>query len=152
LRSRFTGSQYNLSGGDIDDDRLGASRKRSDFSTFFKGGYVSQYLMAGSDMKFGTADDIFSPTGETLKQIQDRVLPIGATINGVKIINDSTKVPLYLGTDGWWTLDLIGGWNLGENSRLNFGLTNIRDTNFRSHGSGVDAAGLNAFAGLRYSF
>jgi hemoglobin/transferrin/lactoferrin receptor protein len=152
LRGRFAGSQYRLSGGDIDDDRVGASRRRSDISTFFKGGYVSSYLLPGPDGKLGTADDLFSPTGETLKQIQDRVLPIGATINGVTIVNDSTRVPLYLGTDGWWTLDVTGGWNLGECTRLNFGLTNIRDKNFRSHGSGVDAAGFNAFAGLRYSF
>jgi hemoglobin/transferrin/lactoferrin receptor protein len=152
LRGRFAGEQYRLSGGDIDDDRVGASRRRSDITTFFRGGYVSSYLLAGTDGKVGTADDIFSPTGETLKQIQDRVLPIGATINGVKIVNDSTRVPLYLGTDSWWTLDVTGGWNLGESSKLNFGLTNIRDKSFRSHGSGVDSAGLNAFVGLRYSF
>jgi hemoglobin/transferrin/lactoferrin receptor protein len=152
LRSRFAGSQYKMSGGDIDDDRLGASRRRSDISTFFKGGYVNPYLVPGADQKPGTTDDIFSPTGETLKQMQDRVLPIGATINGVKIVNDSTRVPLYLGTDGWWTLDLTGVWNLSDHSRLNFGLTNMRDKNFRSHGSGVDAAGINAFVGLNYSF
>ncbi len=152
LRGRFAGSQYMMSGGDIDDDRLGASRKRSDISTFFKGGYVSPYLLSGTDGKFGTADDIFSPTGETLKQIQDRTLPIGATINGVTIVNDSTKVPLYLGTDGWWTLDVTGAWNIGESSRLNFGLTNLLDKNYRSHGSGIDAPGINGFVGLRYSF
>jgi outer membrane receptor protein involved in Fe transport len=152
VRGRFAGSQYRLSGGDIDDDRVGASRRRSDIATFFRGGYVASYLLAGTDGKLGTADDIFSPTGETLKQIQDRVLPIGTTINGVKVVNDSTRAPLYLGTDGWWTLDLSGGWNLGENSKLNFGLTNLLDKNFRSHGSGIDAAGINAFVGLRYSF
>lgn len=152
LRSRFAGDQYRLSGGDIDDDRLGASRRRSDISTFFKGGYVSRYLLSGPDGKAGTADDIFSPTGETLKQIQDRVLPIGVVINGVKVVDDSTRVPLYLGTAGWLTLDLHGGISLGERTTLNLGLTNLLDKNYRSHGSGIDGAGINAFVGLRYLF
>jgi outer membrane receptor protein involved in Fe transport len=152
LRGRFTGSQYRLSGGDIDDDRIGASRRRSDISTFFKGGFVSPYLRASADGKLGTADDIFLPTGETLKQIQDRVLPIGSTINGVKIVDDSTRVPLYLGMDSWLTLDLTGGLSLGERSRLNFGLSNLLDKNYRMHGSGVDAGGINGFVGLRYMF
>lgn len=152
LRTRFAGSQYRLSGGDIDDDRIGASRRRSDISTFFKGGFVSPYLLAGTDGKLGTADDIFSPTGETLRQIQDRVLPIGTTINGVTVVNDSTRVPLYLGTDSWWTLDLSGGLTLGERSRLNFGLSNLLDKSYRMHGSGIDGSGINAFAGLRFIF
>jgi hypothetical protein len=96
--------------------RIGASRRRNDISTFFKGGYVSPYLVPGADGNLGTTDDLFSPTGETLRQIQDRVLPIGSVINGVKVVNDSTRVPLYLGTEGWWTLDVSGGLTLGENS------------------------------------
>jgi hemoglobin/transferrin/lactoferrin receptor protein len=87
-----------------------------------------------------------------LSQIQDRVLPIGATINGAKIADDSTRVPLYLGTDSWWTLDLNGGLSLGERSRLNFGLSNLLDKNYRLHGSGIDAGGINAFLGMRYMF
>lgn len=152
LRGRFAGSQYRLSGGDIDDDRIGASRRRSDIATFFKGGFAAPYLLAGTDGKLGTADDIFSPTGETLLQIQNRVLPIGTTINGAKVVNDNTRMPLYLGTDGWWTLDFAGGMSLGERTRLNFGLSNFLDRNFRMHGSGVDASGINGFLGLRFSF
>jgi hemoglobin/transferrin/lactoferrin receptor protein len=152
LRGRFAGSQYRLSGGDIDDDRIGASRRRNDISTFFKGGYVSPYLVSGADGNPGTADDLFSPTGETLRQIQDRVLPIGAVINGVTVVNDSTRVPLYLGTDDWWTLDVNGGIALGENSRLNFGVGNLLDRHFRVHGSGLDGSGVNAFLGMRYTF
>lgn len=152
LRSRFAGSQYKLSGGDIDDDRIGSSRRRRDISTFFKGGYVGPYLLPGGDGTIGTADDVFSPTGETLIQIQNRILPIGSVINGVTVVNDSTRVPLYLGTDGWWTVDISGGLTLGENSRLNFGVSNLLDKNYRTHGSGIDGSGFNAFVGLRYVF
>lgn len=152
MRGRFSGSQYRLSGGDIDDDRIGASRRRSDISAFFKGGYVSPYLLPGADGIIGNSDDIFSPTGETLRQIQDRVLPIGTVINGVTVAGDGTRIPLYLGTDGWWTLDISGGFVIGENSRLSFGVGNLMDRNYRVHGSGLDAGGVNAFLGLRYMF
>ena len=41
--------------------------------------------------QLGTADDLFAPTNETVAQIRDRVLPIGATINGVTITDDNSQ-------------------------------------------------------------
>ncbi len=152
LRNRFAGPQNRLNGADIDDDRIGASRRRSDIAGFFRSGDVSPHLLAGSDGKLETADDVFSPTGETLRQIQDRVLPIGATINGVRVVDDSTRVPLYLGSSGWLSVEVRGGWSMGERTTLHFGVTNLLDRNYRIHGSGVDVAGINFFLGLRYIF
>jgi outer membrane cobalamin receptor len=152
VRNRFAGAQDRLNGGDIDDDRIGAARSRTDMANFFRGGFASSYIQQGADGVPGTADDVFAPTGETLRQIQDRLLPIGATINGVRVAGDSTKVPLYLGTAGWYTLDVLGALSLGEGTILHFGIGNLGDRNYRIHGSGVDCAGRNAYAGLRYRF
>lgn len=138
-----SGAQERLSGGDRDDERIGASRRRRDIADFFNGARVRPYLDAAG---------VFTPTGETLRQIQDRVLPLGATINGVRVVNDDSRVPLYTATAGWAAVNVRGGFPLGERTRLLFGVDNLLDRNYRVHGSGLDAPGRSAYVGLRYSF
>lgn len=127
------GAQSRLSGGDTDDERIGASFRRSDIAAFFHGSRVAPYL----------SDGVFLPTGETLRQIQDRVLP------GVA---DNTRVPLYRSTAGWATLNFRAGYPLGERWDLAGALENALDRNYRVHGSGVDAPGRSAYLSLSYRF
>jgi outer membrane receptor protein involved in Fe transport len=122
-----------LSGGDIDDERIGASRRRQDIADFFAGSRIAPFI----------ANGVFTITGESLRQIQDRVLP------GVA---DSTRVPLYTSTAGWVALDVQGGLPIGERWRVGGGIGNLLDKNYRLHGSGLDSPGWNAFANLRYTF
>lgn len=152
LSSDFVGAQSRLSGGDLTDERIGAARRRRDLADFMRGSLVRPFLAAGADGVFGTADDVFAPSGETLLQIQERVLPLGATINGVRIVNDESRAPLYLKTAGYATLNLRGNVRLRERLSLDWALMNLLDKNYRVHGSGVDAAGRNLFLSLRYSF
>jgi len=127
------GSQSRLSGGDIDDERIGASRSRTDIAAFFNGSRIAPFLQQG----------VFTPTGEALLQVQNRVLP------GVA---DATRVPLYLSTAGWWTWNLFGGLPLGERWSINGALLNVLDRNYRVHGSGIDGAGINAYVSMRFVF
>jgi hemoglobin/transferrin/lactoferrin receptor protein len=152
IKNRFAGAQNRLNAGDLDDDRIGASRSRTDMANFFRSGNASPYIQVGLDGRLGTSDDVFAPTGETLRQIQDGVLPIGAKINGVTVVGDSTKVPLYLKTAGWYALDILGAISVGERTTLHFGVGNIFDASYRIHGSGVDSAGANLYLGFRYRF
>ena len=155
LSGEVTGPQERLSGGDLTDERIGAARRRRDIQEFFNGAVVRGFLDAGADHVVGTADDRFRPTGETLAQISDRVLPLGAPIDGVggaRITDDNVRVPLYGKTAGYGSLHLRGGLRLTERVGLNFALMNLLDKNYRVHGSGVDAPGINLFVGLRYSF
>jgi outer membrane receptor protein involved in Fe transport len=152
LSGIFSGPQERLSGGDLTDERIGAARRRRDITDFFQGTLVSSFIKAGPDGVFGTVDDIFAPTNETAAQIRDRVLPIGATINGVRIIDDNSRAPLYLRTAGFASLNLRSNIALAENLSLNVALMNFLDRNYRVHGSGIDAPGINIFVGLRFSF
>jgi outer membrane receptor protein involved in Fe transport len=129
------GAQERLSGGDLDDERIGASRSRRDIADFFNGSLAAPFI----DQR-----GVFLPTGETLPQIQQRVLP------GVS--SDTLRVPLYTQTAGWLALEIRGGVPLGERVSVNFALMNLLDRNYRIHGSGVDAPGANAWVGLRYRF
>jgi len=138
------GAQDRLSGGDRDDERIGASFRRADIASFYRGSRVAPYL----DPITGA----FRPTGETLTQIQDRVLPIGATIQGVTIVDNNTRVPLYLSTAGWTTLNIRAGIPIGERWQAVAALENLADRNYRLHGSGVDAPGRTAFLSLRFRF
>lgn len=152
LVGKFAGAQRRLSGGDIDDERIGASRRRSDIADFFRGSRNEPLIGAGGDGVFGTADDVFQPSGETLRQIQDRVLPLGAVIEGVTVLNDGVRIPLHGSTAGWFAFDVLGGIPLTERIQLNLGTQNLFDANYRHHGSGIDMPGLNAFAGVSYAW
>lgn len=135
LRADAAGAQRRLSGGDRDDERIGAGRSLNDIAAFFNGSRVAPYL---------DADRRFRPTGETLAMIQARVLP-GVTAA-------SQRVPLYLATSGWVSVSFRGGIPLSERWSLQFALDNLTDRNYRIHGAGVDAPGLNAWAALRWQF
>lgn len=152
VAARAAGAQNRLNGGDIDDDRIGASRRRSDIAGFFTGGVVSPYLSAGADGRIGTADDIFVPTGETALQIQNRVLPLGQVVNGVLVAGSGTRVPLFLRGGGWFALDVRGGKRIAGNLHMIFAVSNLLDRNYRVYGSGIDSPGINVFAGLKHSF
>jgi outer membrane receptor protein involved in Fe transport len=136
------GAQERLSGGDLDDERIGAARSRRDIEQFFLGTRISPAISGG----------VFRPTGETLRQIQDRVLPLGAVINGVRVTSDTVRVPLYTRTAGWATVDFRGGFQVSESFSVNAALLNLLDKNYRFHGAGVDAPGINAYMGLLWRF
>jgi len=152
LSGNFSGAQRRLSGGDVTDERIGSARRRSDITDFFQGSLVRPFINAGTDGVFGTADDLFAPTNETVAQIRNRVLPIGATINGALITDDNARAPLHTKTAGFASLNLRGGVAIAENVSLNLALMNLFDRNYRIHGSGIDAPGVNLFVGLRFSF
>ncbi|MDQ3009721.1 MAG: TonB-dependent receptor [Acidobacteriota bacterium] len=152
LSGNFSGEQHRLSGGDLTDERIGAARRRGDIVDFFNSSRVRPFIVAGADGALGTADDLFAPTGETIAQIRDRVLPIGATINGVLITDNNSRAPLHTSTAGFAALNLRSQFAITENVGVNVALMNFTDRNYRVHGSGVDAPGINLFAGLKFSF
>ncbi len=152
LSGNLVGRQGRLSGGDLTDERIGAARRRRDIADFFRSASVSPFIQTGPDGLKGTNDDVFAPTGETIGQILDRVLPIGALINGVRITGDDSRVPLYVNNPGFFALNARGGLRVGERTTVNVGVMNLLDRNYRVHGSGTDVPGINFYVNLKYSF
>jgi outer membrane receptor protein involved in Fe transport len=132
-RTVFNTGQSRLSGGDLDDERIGASRTRRDIASFFTSPVAAPWVTNG----------VFMTTGETLAQIQERVLP------GVA---ETARVPLYGSTAGWIRIDVLGGFRAGERTIVYAGIENLLDRNYRVHGSGIDGPGFNASVRVRYTF
>jgi outer membrane receptor protein involved in Fe transport len=139
-----SGAQDRLSGGDRDDERIGASFSRSDIAAFFHGSRVAPLL--------DSTEQVFRLTGENLLEIKNRVLPVGSVINGTRVSDDSSRVPLYVSTAGWTTISLRSGIPIGERWQAAAALENLLDRNYRTHGSGVDAPGFNAYLSVSYRF
>jgi outer membrane receptor protein involved in Fe transport len=124
------GEQSNLSTLDLSDRRTASPRSRNSIQAFFRNGATNRgWVSPGADGALGTADDRLTATGETLAQIQDRVL--GAGVNsGV----------LFSAVQGYVAFGMRGGLNLGRHSIL-VDLSNLGDENYRGISWGIDAPG-----------
>jgi len=120
--SKLAWRQDRLSALDLADQRIGAARSRSSIAGFFLNGARARGLVA---------DGRLLATGESLAQVQDRVL--GA---------DVASVPWFRASSGYALVHLRAGVQLTEWSTLGLLLENLLDKNYRSHGSGIDGAGL----------
>lgn len=119
----WSDAQERLSSIELSDQRIGAARSRSAIASFFANGAVTRGLVADGRLR---------ATGETLAQVQDRVLGVGVS-----------SAPLFVRTPGFAALNLRGGYRAGERSEILWVVENVLDRNYRLHGSGVDAPGRN---------
>jgi len=127
--------QSRLSSLDLEDRRTGAMRTRSSIRNFFLNGATARGLVgAGPDVIFGTADDVLLASGETLAQIQNRVL--GPTAN---------SAPLFTAVPGYVTFNVRGGMRIGDRHEILLDFENIGDRNYRGISWGVDAPGRSLF-------
>lgn len=129
--SSFAWRQTRLSSGDLSDARIGAHRSRESIAGFFGGTATDLGLVQ---------DGVLVSTGETLAEVQTRVLgPVDAA-------------PLFTSTPGFLVFGLRGGYRLTERTDLTLLAENLTDRNYRWHGSGVDAAGINLQIRARHRF
>jgi outer membrane receptor protein involved in Fe transport len=130
LYSNFAAPQRRFSDNDISQARIGGLRTKEEIAGFFNGGAVARGLVRNG---------ILLPTGETLAQVQLRLLGPGLLPN-----------QLFTRNPGFALLNLRGGFRIGERSSVTLILENIFDKNYRTMGSGIDGPGTNA--AMRYSF
>jgi outer membrane receptor protein involved in Fe transport len=130
-------SQSRLSTLDLDDRRTGAGRSRTSIRNFFLNGATARgWVGPGVDGALGTADDVLTLTGETVSQIQDRVLGAGVS-----------SAPMLRAVEGFATLGARGGIRFGRHEFI-VDAENITDENYRGPSWGVDAPGRGV--ALRY--
>jgi hemoglobin/transferrin/lactoferrin receptor protein len=125
----FASEQTHLSSLDATDRRTGASRTRAQIQNFFRRGARNRGWIS--------ADDTLIQTGETLTQIQDRVLG-----TGVNSSNLWSAVPAYA---------LIGvRWGLRFGSQsISVDAENLTDQSYRGISWGMDGPGRGV--SVRYS-
>jgi len=126
----FAFEQDNLSSLDLGDRRTGAGRSRTSIAAFFNNGARARGLIGnGPDGSPNTADDVLLASGETLLQIQNRVL---GTANSSSLF---TAIPAYA------TYNLRGGYRLRAGHEIIVDFENLSDENYRGISWGVDAPG-----------
>ncbi len=139
--SAFAQKQDRLSSLDLGDRRTGGTRSRSQIANFFRRGACVRGLTNNPDGVCGTGDEtILLPTGETLLQVQNRVL---GTANSAPLF---TELPAYI------LLNLRGGFSLSEQSRIFWSFENMFDQKYRNPSWGIDGAGKSFRLGYRYRF
>jgi outer membrane receptor protein involved in Fe transport len=127
----FAAEQTRLNSGDVTDARIGANRTRAQIATFFNGTATDRGLVQNG---------ILTATGETLAQVQTRVL---GTANGA---------PLFTSQPGFAIVTVRGGFQLAPGFDLTLIAENLGDVNYRLYGSGLDAPGFNLQFRTRYRF
>ena len=150
--STMAGRQNRLSSLDLSDRRTGAARSRGNIQNFFRRGACVRGLTTPGPTGCGSAGGILIPTGETLAQVQNRLLPIGATINGVTVVNNDTLVPLFPYLPGYGLVGVRGAVKFDDRSELFVDFENIFDKSYRGISWGIDGAGRGVTLRYRYTF
>jgi hemoglobin/transferrin/lactoferrin receptor protein len=126
----FAGRQNRLSSLDLSDRRTGASRSRGQIQNFFRrGARVRGWIGPGPDLTFGTGDDTLIQTGETLAQIQDRVLDAGVA-----------SAPLWTAVPSYALVGVRFGVRFGRHA-IFLDAENLTDESYRGISWGMDGAG-----------
>ena len=150
--STIAARQNRLSSLDLGDRRTGAARSRTNIQNFFRRGACVRGLTTAGGGGCGSAGGILIPTGETQAQVQNRLLPLGATINGVFVANNDTLVPLYTSLAGYGLVGVRGAYQIDDHSEVFVDFENIADRFYRGVSWGVDGAGRGITVRYRYKF
>jgi hemoglobin/transferrin/lactoferrin receptor protein len=137
--STLAGRQDRLSTLDLADRRTGAARSRANIQNFFRrGACVYGLTTPGTTGQCGSAGGTLIPTGETLAEVQNRML------------GGAQSAPLFTAIPGYGLVNVRGGFRLNESQAVTVDFENIIDKSHRAPGWGVDGPGRSVT--VRYQF
>lgn len=141
--STLADRQTRLSTLDLGDRRTGATRSTGQIANFFRrGACVRGLVVPGPDGRCGTGDEtILIPTGETLAQVQTRLL--GSPTAAAQ--------PLFPYLPGYGLFNVRGGYRF-EKSEISLDFENIGDKNYRGPSWGIEGPGRSITARYRLHF
>ena len=84
--------------------------------------------------------------------MQNRLLPLGARINGVLVANTDTLVPTFPYLPGYGLVGVRGGFKFNDSSEMFVDFENIFDKSHRGISWGIDGPGRGVTVRYRYSF
>ncbi|MGH9849361.1 MAG: TonB-dependent receptor [Blastocatellia bacterium] len=139
--STLAGRQDRLSSLDLSDRRTGAVRSRAAIQNFFRrGACVRGLTTPGSNGQCNSAGGTLIATGETLAQVQNRVL------------GSADSAPLFPAIPGYGLVNLRGGFRFNESHEVTIDFENIGDKGYRLPGWGIDGPGRSVTARYRFRF
>jgi len=137
----LAGRQNRLSTLDLADRRTGATRSRTNIQNFFRrGACVRGLTTPGVTGQCGSPGGTLIATGETLAQVQTRVL------------GGANSAPLFNAIPGYGLINLRGGFRFSESQEITLDFENIGDKSYRAPGWGVDGPGRSLTARYQYRF
>lgn len=134
--------QSRLSSLDLSDRRTGATRSTGQIQNFFRRGACVRGLTTPGPTGCGSAGGILIATGETLAQVQTRVL--GSTT--------ASPRPLFDHLPGYGLINVRGGFRFNERHDVTVDFENITDQNYRGPSWGIEGPGRSLTARYRYRF
>ena len=127
----IAGRQDRLSSLALADRRIGATRSRANIANFFNNGARVRGLVSGGRLL---------ATGETVEQVQNRVL------------GSAASAPLVTAIPGYGVVGLRAGVPVGERSDLLLDLSNLADKSYRGIGWGIAGTGRSVTMRWRVRF
>jgi hemoglobin/transferrin/lactoferrin receptor protein len=139
--SSLAGRQERLSSLDLADRRTGALRSRANIQNFFRrGACVRGLTTVGANGQCNAAGGTLKATGETLAQVQTRLL------------GTADAAPLFNAIPGYGLMNVRGGFRFNEAHEVTLDFENLADKSHRAPGWGIDGPGCSVTARYRFRF
>lgn len=141
--STLADKQNRLSSLDLSDRRTGATRSRAQIANFIRRGACVRGLSintSGTGCGVTSGNYVLTSTGETISQVQNRVL------------GTADAAPLYTYLPSYAIANLRGGFRFSERSQVFVAFENIFDRSYRNPSWGIDGAGRSLRVAYRYRF